>query len=116
MKYRAFMCGGLLAATGFAQSQTYLTLEQAVVLARTHSPALRAAQQSVEASHAAVESVGLRESPLLNFDVEGVGAIWISIGMRNIVLPFLNSFSLAISGIRLGLRRCRRLGATMRLF
>jgi len=67
------MCGMLSAAGGFAESYDALTLEQALSLARTHSPALRAADLEVNAARTAVGAAGLWENPLLGLEAEGIG-------------------------------------------
>ncbi len=73
MKYVAIMCGGLLVATGYAQSEIPLTLEQALSLARSNSPALRAAELQVESAKSSVAAVGLWNNPTLQIAAEGVG-------------------------------------------
>ncbi len=73
MKHLAMLCYGLLAVAGFAETNQPLTLEQALALARTHSPALRAAGLEQNAVQAAVGATGLWSNPLLRFEAEGVG-------------------------------------------
>ncbi|WP_372808546.1 TolC family protein [Pontiella sp.] len=65
-------CGCLLAASGFAQSAT-LNLEQALELARQHSPALTAARMHTQAAQKAVSAAGLWQNPILHFEAEGIG-------------------------------------------
>jgi cobalt-zinc-cadmium efflux system outer membrane protein len=62
----------MLAAPGFAESGT-LDLEQALELARQHSPALKAARMHTQAAEKAVSAAGLWQKPTLNFEAEGIG-------------------------------------------
>lgn len=73
MKYLAVLTGGMLAVAGFAETQNPLTLDQALALARTHSPALRAAYLEVDATQTAVGAAGLWDNPMLGLEAEGVG-------------------------------------------
>ena len=71
-KLTVLFCGTMLAATGFAESGT-LTLEQALELARQHSPELRAARLQTQSAEKAVDTAGRWKNPLLKFEAEGVG-------------------------------------------
>ena len=66
------LCGTMLAAAGFAESGP-LTLEQALELARQHSPELRAARLQTQAAEKAVDAAGRWFNPKLEFEAEGVG-------------------------------------------
>ncbi len=66
------VCGMFFAAAGFAESST-LTLEQALELARHHSPELRAAQMYAQSALRGVDAAGLWKNPKLEFEAEGVG-------------------------------------------
>ena len=63
-------CG--LAASGFAESGN-LTLEQALELARTNSPELRAARMAAQAVEKGIDAAGLWKNPQLKFEAEGIG-------------------------------------------
>lgn len=52
---------------------TPLTLEQALALARTHSPELRAAQAEIDASQQQIRTAGYWRNPDLAFETEGLG-------------------------------------------
>lgn len=69
-----FLGGLFAAAIGFSQSENPLTLEQALALARTNSPALRAAQLNVDSARAAVDASGLWSNPSLSVEAEGLGS------------------------------------------
>lgn len=73
MKYSVLLCGCLWAASGFAQSDNPLTLEQALALANTNSPGLEAARLEVDAFRAEVGAVGLWANPSLSLEAEGLG-------------------------------------------
>jgi cobalt-zinc-cadmium efflux system outer membrane protein len=73
MKHLAILCGGLLAVPGFSQSETPLILEQALMLARNSSPALRAARLNINAAERAVGAAGLWSNPVLGVEAEGLG-------------------------------------------
>ena len=73
MKYIFILCSGMAAAAAYAQSGHELTLEQALLLARTNSPALRAAQLNVDSAEKAVAAAGLWNNPALKMEAEGIG-------------------------------------------
>ncbi len=64
------LCG--IAASGIADPGS-LTLEQALELARTHSPELRAAHLHAQAAEKGVGAAGLWKNPNLKFEGEGLG-------------------------------------------
>jgi len=66
------LCGLVYAAAGFAESGT-LTLEQALVLAREHSPELRAFRMYSQAAEKGIDAAGLWNNPILKMEAEGVG-------------------------------------------
>ncbi len=73
MKPLFIVCCGMLAATGFGQVESTLTLEQALVLARKNSPTLRAANLDILAAEASVAAAGLWRNPELKIEAEGIG-------------------------------------------
>lgn len=73
MNYAIILCSGMLAAAGYAQPAKTMNLEQALALARTNSPALRAAGLEVDAARTAVGAAGLWSNPSLSLEAEGIG-------------------------------------------
>lgn len=68
----ALCCGCMLAAPGFAESET-LSLDRALNLARINSPELRAARLMTQAAEKAIAASGRWKNPSLNFKAEGFG-------------------------------------------
>lgn len=73
MKYSAILCSFMLALAGHAQTANPLTLEQALTLARTNSPALQAASLEVDAAMASIRAAGMWINPSLRLNAEGIG-------------------------------------------
>ena len=71
-KLIAVLCGSMVAASGFAESEN-LTLEQALDLARQHSPDLRAARIYSQAAEKSIDAAGVWTNPKLEFEAEGLG-------------------------------------------
>jgi len=69
----------MLSASGFTKPEP-LTLEQALDMARVHSPELRAARLQTQAAEKAVYAAGRWKNPLLNIKSEGFG--WELDGVR----------------------------------
>ena len=61
-----------MALTGIADSEP-ITIEQALALARTSSPELRAAQMHAQAAEKGLAAAGLWSNPTLKFEAEGLG-------------------------------------------
>ncbi len=81
-KYIVLLCGIAVAGDGVSdpalhvaaiQDRGALTLEQALELARTTSPELRAARMHSQAAEKGVGAAGLWENPELEFEAEGLG-------------------------------------------
>jgi len=73
MKYLILLLGGV-AVVGFAEPEPQkLSLDQALDMARIHSPELKAARLHTQAASQAVEASGRWKNPSLNTKAEGVG-------------------------------------------
>jgi len=81
-KYISLLCGIAVAAGGVSdpalhvaaiQDRGTLSLEQALELARTTSPELRAARMHSQAAEKGIGAAGLWKNPAVQFEAEGVG-------------------------------------------
>ncbi|MDZ8118679.1 TolC family protein [Pontiella agarivorans] len=73
MKHLILLLSGV-AAVGFAEpGQPSLSLDQALEMARIHSPKLKAARLQTQAAGEAVNASGRWKNPELDFEAEGIG-------------------------------------------
>ena len=67
------LCEGVPTSAGRIAESGTLTLEQALELARTNSPELRATRMVAQAAEKGIAAAGLWNNPILQIEAEGVG-------------------------------------------